>query len=215
MLIFAVLGLSFAIAGLEPQTVPGPLPKAGSTTLLITIAYCISFVSSLLTTVLIVHRLWRVERDLHGRASKGLTSVDTPQNLRDSQRQSRSRLGQMMILVIESGIMFTATEFFSMMAFALKSNVCYIAIYTDIQIIPIAFNLIVIRSHMAKDKNFEEEMSRSWAVAAPPNVESLWSSEEDSNGMLRLRSQGSSALLLQHTPSPSTPNDSLVHSMNL
>ncbi|KAE9398812.1 hypothetical protein BT96DRAFT_976221 [Gymnopus androsaceus JB14] len=211
MLFFAVLGISFTIAGLEPETVPGPLPKAGRTTLLIAIVYSISFVSSLLTTVLIVHRLWRVERDLHKQGSTGLTSIDTPQNLRDSQRQGRSRLGQVMVLVIESGIMFTTTECFCMMAFALKSNMSYIAVYMDIQVIPIAFNLIVIRLSLAKDENFEEDMSRSWAVAVP---ESSWNSEEGNRGMLRLRSRGSSALPLRH-PSPSMPNDSLVRSMDL
>ncbi|KAE9383514.1 hypothetical protein BT96DRAFT_1009083 [Gymnopus androsaceus JB14] len=215
LLFFAVLGISFTIAGLEPETVPGPLPKAGKTTLMIAIVYCISFVSSLLTTVLIVHRLWRVERDLHKQASKGLTSADTPQNLRDSQRQGRSRLGQVMLLVIESGIMFTTTEFLSMIAFFLKSNMCYIATYTDIQVIPIAFNLIVIRLSLAKDENFEEDMSRSWAVAVPPNAENSWSSEEGSRGMLRSRSRGSSTLPLEKIPSPSTPNDSLVRSMDL
>lgn len=117
---------------------------------MIAIVYCISFVSSLLTTskrvplhvdtgtdfprlhfkVLIVHRLWKVEKNLQRQASRGLTSSNTPENLRNSQHQSRSRLGQVMVLVIESGIMFTTTEFFCMLAFALQSNMAYIATYT-------------------------------------------------------------------------------------
>ena len=73
----------------------------------------------------------------------------------------------------------------------------------------------MIRLSLAKDEKFEEDMSRSWAVAVPPNAESSWSSEEGSRGMLRLRYRGSSTLPLEKIPSPSTPNDSLVRSMDL
>lgn len=82
----------------------------------------------LTSKVLIVHRLWTVERDLN-RQSQELTSVDTPQSLRDSQPQARSPLGKIMIIIIESGIMFTTTECFCMITFALESNLSYVATY--------------------------------------------------------------------------------------
>jgi hypothetical protein len=202
ILFLAVLGLSFTIAGLEPETVPGPLAQAGTTTLMIAIVYCISFVSSLLTTVLIAHRLWKVDRDLHHMQSSRVSSA-TPRNLRLEPR--RSRIGQAMLLVIESGIMFTTTEFFSMLAFFLKSNMCYVATYTDIQVIPIAFNLIVIRLHMAKEENFEETMSQSWAVAArnpPTDIEtSRYSQGSHAILSLRFRSTGSASASSPEDPS--------------
>ncbi|KAE9387932.1 hypothetical protein BT96DRAFT_1025649 [Gymnopus androsaceus JB14] len=100
---------------------------------LITAAYASGCLTSLLTTVLIVFRLWKLDREV----SRYIVA-----------NELREGLGKVIFLIIESGIMFTSTELFSAISSAFESDAGFVAVAMDMQVIPIAFNLIIIFPHM-------------------------------------------------------------------
>ncbi|KAK7028735.1 carboxylic ester hydrolase [Favolaschia claudopus] len=87
---------------------------------------------NIMTTSLIVLRIWMVERQ---NKSLGI-----------SENRPRSTLGRAMRNIIESGAIYTAASIFTLVTEALESNLTYPASGIEIHSVGITFNLILIRA---------------------------------------------------------------------
>ncbi|KAF9461131.1 hypothetical protein BDZ94DRAFT_1299406 [Collybia nuda] len=101
--------------------------------------YAASISLNILTTTLIVIRIWRVEREKSH-------YVYQTNSTRRSPRCERTRLGQFMRVVIESGLIITLSSLISVITYVTGSNSVYATSDVLVQNIGIAFNLIIIRA---------------------------------------------------------------------
>ncbi|KAF9463941.1 hypothetical protein BDZ94DRAFT_1137148, partial [Collybia nuda] len=101
--------------------------------------YAASIALNILTTTLIVIRIWRVEREK-------AQFVYQTNSTRRSPRHGQTRLGKLMRVVIESGLIITVTSLISVITYVAGSNSIYATSDVLVQNIGIAFNLIIIRA---------------------------------------------------------------------
>ncbi|KDR67462.1 hypothetical protein GALMADRAFT_1087002 [Galerina marginata CBS 339.88] len=87
---------------------------------------------SLITTSLLVWRIWRVERDNH-RNHVGSGSMHT------------GYLRDVIGIIVESGLLYSAVAFITGVTNAVRNNSMFIVSSAEMQIVGIAFNLIIIR----------------------------------------------------------------------
>ncbi|KAJ6629582.1 hypothetical protein B0H10DRAFT_1985979 [Mycena sp. CBHHK59/15] len=100
--------------------------------------WVMTIVVNIITTALIVVRIWRVDRDVGGfryNSSSQSQSVRPP-----------SRLQRVIRIVVESGLMYTVAALITFITFTANSIAVYVATDLIIQVVGIAFNLIIIRS---------------------------------------------------------------------
>lgn len=93
---------------------------------------------NVITTVLIVFRIWRVDSES--------TKYRRFQR-QESRKPKPTTLHSIIRIIVESGLLYTATAVISFCTYVTNSNAFYIATSLETQIIGIAFNLIVIRAH--------------------------------------------------------------------
>ncbi|TCD61071.1 hypothetical protein EIP91_009075 [Steccherinum ochraceum] len=90
---------------------------------------------NVIATGLIVYRIWSVEH----------RSKDFIICSRDSSGRKESALKRAMRIIIESGVLYTVSVFLFFVTFLAKNNAQYATSHAVVQIIGIAFNMIIIR----------------------------------------------------------------------
>ncbi|KAF9068116.1 hypothetical protein BDP27DRAFT_1327963 [Rhodocollybia butyracea] len=112
----------------------------------ITAACAISLVNNIITTGFIVHRIWIVEKEnsLYATQTRAASGAHFPDLFRRSAHR-KTRLQRVIRIIIESGLLYTATDFITFITFLVRSNSFYAISDVELQILSIAFNLIIIR----------------------------------------------------------------------
>jgi len=106
-----------------------------------TLLWCLTVVVNILTTGLLVWRIWSVDRSnkRHGIQDSG---------------SGQSTLTRVIRIIVESGLIYTVSAFISFVTYVTGNNTIYIITGVDIQTVGIAFNLIIIRaSHLSKQQS--------------------------------------------------------------
>ncbi|KAF9460429.1 hypothetical protein BDZ94DRAFT_1324126 [Collybia nuda] len=145
LLWLACLGLGISVIYFESTLHSRILVNANQLVPLITAYLAGTIVLNVITTFLIVWRLWRVERtnrrhgllDASGVRSQ-LFSVET------SKR--RSKLMDVAFTLVESGMIYTVTTVITFITYVVKNNAVYVVSSVGVQAVGIAFDLIIIRS---------------------------------------------------------------------
>ncbi|KAF8191516.1 hypothetical protein K438DRAFT_1830649 [Mycena galopus ATCC 62051] len=116
------------------------LITSGSLHPLIVAFWVLTITQTALTTGLIVFRIWRVEQE-----NAPFVYNTNP----SSPHKQQSRLRQVMRVIIESGIMYTAIASLTFITEMANSNSTYGVSDVEVQIVGITFNLIIIRAGRA------------------------------------------------------------------
>ncbi|KAJ7452120.1 hypothetical protein B0H11DRAFT_2074364 [Mycena galericulata] len=110
----------------------------------VTIAFWVlTIVQNMLTTGLLIFRIYKVDRQ-NARFAYHSTS---------SANQGPTRLGRVTRILLESGLMYTVVALITFVTFITDSNSAYGTSDVEVQVVGIAFNLIIIRA----DGRAEEE----------------------------------------------------------
>ncbi|KAF9074016.1 hypothetical protein BDP27DRAFT_1317860 [Rhodocollybia butyracea] len=133
------------------------LTVAADTQAAITAAWSMSLATNIITTGFIVYRIWRVDREssLYGLQTQMPASVQESPGL---FRRRKTALQRVIRIIIESGLMYTIVAFITFITFILGSTAFYFLSNAELQILSIAFNLIIIRV------NTQPSGSESYAV---------------------------------------------------
>ncbi|PPQ99838.1 hypothetical protein CVT24_009632 [Panaeolus cyanescens] len=115
----------FVQATLEDSS--GALLNASSLVPFITSMLCLTLATNVLTTSLIVHRIWKIRREVRHR----------------STIHSQSPLTSVLIVLIESGLMYTCSIVILFGLYMASNNAQYGVSNAVVQIIGITFNLII------------------------------------------------------------------------
>ncbi|KAF9531388.1 hypothetical protein CPB83DRAFT_848945 [Crepidotus variabilis] len=99
----------------------------------ITTFWALTITLNILTTTLLVYAIWIVE-------------VNNKRLRISRQGSSPSSLGQIIRYIIESGLLYTITSLMTFITVVTHSNGNYVITSAEIMIVPIAFNLIIIRT---------------------------------------------------------------------
>ncbi|KAF9016261.1 hypothetical protein BDZ89DRAFT_1166345 [Hymenopellis radicata] len=115
---------------------------------LITAFWVLTITLNITATSLIVLRLWKVDREsslyTYRSGSETGSSVLT-------RARPRSNLRRAMIIIIEAGAMYTAVAVIACGTYIGGSNAAYFTSDVEVQIVGIAFNLIIIRASQKID----------------------------------------------------------------
>ncbi|KAJ3817579.1 hypothetical protein F5880DRAFT_1438508, partial [Lentinula raphanica] len=117
----------------------------------ITASWSMSLANNIITTGLIVYRIWRVDRS---NTQNGIwQGQETTMSIQRSdqfsshtkRRKRTSKLQEVIRIIIESGMMYTTIALISFITFEIGSSSAYATSDVELQILSIAFNLIIIR----------------------------------------------------------------------
>ncbi|KAJ7586072.1 hypothetical protein C8J56DRAFT_946099 [Mycena floridula] len=114
----------------------------------------ITIVQNIITTSLIVWRIWRVDREN--------AKFRAP-----SSHSSPTKLQKVMRIVIESGLMYTTFAIISFVTYVTNSNSFDVTTDMEIPIIGIAFNLIIIRANSQAGQETEYTMPQTGQTSIP------------------------------------------------
>ncbi|KAJ7036754.1 hypothetical protein C8F04DRAFT_1394021 [Mycena alexandri] len=100
--------------------------------------WVLTIVLNILTTGMLVFRIWKVDREsarfaYRTASSSGITTRP-------------SRLKQAMRIIVESGLLYTTVALITFITYITNSNSAYATSDVEVQIVGIAFNLIIIRA---------------------------------------------------------------------
>ncbi|KAJ8474833.1 hypothetical protein ONZ45_g15815 [Pleurotus djamor] len=104
-----------------------------------------TLIQNVLTTALIIWRIWRVDRET-ARYISTMRAAGSLTQQSSGQPRPSTRLQQVIRIVIESGLILTITAIVSTAVYVTNSNSFVIVGNAQVQVIPIAFNLIIIRA---------------------------------------------------------------------
>ncbi|KAJ4473569.1 hypothetical protein J3R30DRAFT_3684633 [Lentinula aciculospora] len=112
----------------------------------ITAGWTMSLTNNIITTGIIVYSIWRVDKSnilygIHAQES----AIQESRSLFGSKKRQRTKLQNIIRIVIESGMIYTTTAFITFITFVVGSNSFYPTSDAELQILSIAFNLIIIR----------------------------------------------------------------------
>ncbi|KAJ7983269.1 hypothetical protein DFH06DRAFT_1081455 [Mycena polygramma] len=116
--------------------------------------WCLTISQNLLTTGLLVYRIYTIDKE-NSRFAYHSNS---------SGNKAPSRLRRVMRIILESGLMYTVTAIVTFITFISGSNSAYATSDVQVQIVGIAFNLIIIR---ADADRHAEGTSRSGGTIMP------------------------------------------------
>ncbi|KAF9448966.1 hypothetical protein P691DRAFT_703990 [Macrolepiota fuliginosa MF-IS2] len=105
--------------------------------------FAITAMQNILTTSILVWRIWRVEKETEKYIYNGSIMVHQPRHLR-----------RVMRVLAESGAFYSATAFTTFLVGVIRSNAVYPASDMALQAAGIAFNLILVRSSARRDQQF-------------------------------------------------------------
>lgn len=119
--------------------------NAGKLQPLITSFLACSIALNIITTGLIVYRIWSVD-EVNRKMNfvPGWSSSDRPS--RTPYNHSSSRLRKAMLIIVESGALYTGTSIITFVAYLSKSNSSYATSDVEVQMAGVAFSLIIIRA---------------------------------------------------------------------
>ncbi|KAJ3795663.1 hypothetical protein GGU11DRAFT_212724 [Lentinula aff. detonsa] len=123
----------------------------------ITSGWTLSLVNNIIATGLIVYRIWRVDRESSMYAMQSNSSRSRAFFSRSSQR---TRLQNVTRVIIESGFLYTTIALITFITFLTGSNSFYAASDAELQILSIAFNLIIIRISTRPEENHSVQTSK-------------------------------------------------------
>ncbi|KAJ3753680.1 hypothetical protein EV360DRAFT_87554 [Lentinula raphanica] len=130
----------------------------------ITSGWTLSLVNNILATGLIVYRIWRVDKE----SSVYAIQSDSSRSRAFFSRSShRTRLQIVTRVIIESGFLYTAIALITFITFLTGSNSFYAASDAELQILSIAFNLIIIRISTRPEENYSAQTSRPHRPSFP------------------------------------------------
>ncbi|KAJ7907203.1 hypothetical protein B0H13DRAFT_2332589 [Mycena leptocephala] len=112
--------------------------------------WALTIVINVLTTAflgLIVARIWKINSGTKD------TLYASESQTRSSRRPS-NKLQRVMRIVIESGILYTGTSLITFVSYITNSIAVYVTTDVEVQIIGIAFNLIIIRAAQTSQENY-------------------------------------------------------------
>ncbi|KAF7332999.1 hypothetical protein MVEN_02406200 [Mycena venus] len=101
--------------------------------------WALTIVINVVTTGLIVVRLWRINH-----RTKDLLYRSESQ--RGSGRSPSTKLQRVMRIIVESGLLYTGTSLITFITYVTNSVAVYVTTDIEVQVIGIAFNLIIIRA---------------------------------------------------------------------
>jgi len=132
----------------------GDLLNADSLAPFITAMLCLTLAMNALTTSLIVHRIWKVQRKLNRRSAFALTE-GTP-------------LKRVLVVLIESGLMYTLSIVILFGLYMAGHNAQYGVSNSVVQIIGITFNLIIssVDRHKSEHSSSSATGTNSHIVAS-------------------------------------------------
>ncbi|KAJ3816852.1 hypothetical protein F5880DRAFT_1493820 [Lentinula raphanica] len=107
----------------------------------ITANWSISLANNIITTGVIVYKIWSVDRS------------NTLNGMWQGQISLRTELQNVIRIIIESGMMYTAIALITFITFLVGSSSFYPTSDVELQILSIAFNLIIIRARTRPDPN--------------------------------------------------------------
>ncbi|KAJ3753681.1 hypothetical protein EV361DRAFT_954704 [Lentinula raphanica] len=112
----------------------------------ITAGWTMSLVNNIITTGIIVYRIRRVDKSnvLYGIQGQEST-IQGNHGLFGRKNRKRTRLQNVIRIIIESGMMYTTIAFITFITFVVGSSSFYATSDAELQILSIAFNLIIIR----------------------------------------------------------------------
>ncbi|KIK61736.1 hypothetical protein GYMLUDRAFT_73243 [Collybiopsis luxurians FD-317 M1] len=150
------LGLAIFVVYLEASagnphvllTGPGSL---SSLTPSITAGWTMSLVNNILATGLIVYRIWQVDKNSSMYAAQ---SVPSSHGF-FSRSGKRTRLQNVIRIIIESGGLYTVMALITFITFETGSASFYPTSDAELQILSIAFNLIVIRISSRPEEKYD------------------------------------------------------------
>ncbi|KAJ3795664.1 hypothetical protein GGU11DRAFT_212782 [Lentinula aff. detonsa] len=133
----------------------------------ITAGWTMSLANNIITTGIIVYRIWRVDRTnaLYGIQTQE-SSLQGTHGLFGRSKRRRTKLQNVIRIIIESGLMYTTIAFITFITFVVGSNSFYPTSDAELQILSIAFNLIIIRIS-TRPSSSESYHSASAQLAAP------------------------------------------------
>ncbi|KAJ7326169.1 hypothetical protein DFH08DRAFT_884978 [Mycena albidolilacea] len=106
--------------------------------------WALTIVINIITTGLIVARMWRINRGTQD-------IIYRPE--RRGPRPSTT-LQHIMRIVIESGLLYTGTSLITFISYVTNSVAVYVTTDIEIQVIGIAFNLIIIRAALSPKESY-------------------------------------------------------------
>ncbi|KAF7353728.1 hypothetical protein MVEN_01058000 [Mycena venus] len=120
--------------------------------------WVLTIAQNILTTGLIVLRIWRVDRQNAPFAYHSNSS---------SAKHQQSRLREVMRIIIESGLMYTTIALLTFITDMVNSNSTYGVSDVEVQVVGITFNLIIIR---ADRRAADEEASKVGSTTVPLHI---------------------------------------------
>ncbi|KAJ6586261.1 hypothetical protein DFH09DRAFT_1431952 [Mycena vulgaris] len=127
------------------------LITSGSLQPLVTSFWLLTITLNVLTTALLVFRIYRVDRQNSRFAFQTASNQYRP-----------SRLRKVMRIIVESGLMYTVVAFITFITYIVNSNSSYGVSDVEVQVVGIAFNLIIIRTEV--QSTVDERGSRNTSV---------------------------------------------------
>ncbi|KAF9477033.1 hypothetical protein BDN70DRAFT_881672 [Pholiota conissans] len=127
----------------------------------ITLFWAVTITLNIITTGLLVYRIWKV--DSSGR--KYLMSNGTG-------KSGSGRLRSVMRIIIESGLMYSAIALITFVCVIVGNNAVYVTSDMEVQIVGIAFNLILVRTanFYSKSDGTTIDPSRGTAQSLPLQI---------------------------------------------
>ncbi|KAJ3878312.1 hypothetical protein F5051DRAFT_232493 [Lentinula edodes] len=123
----------------------------------ITSGWTMSLVNNILATGLIVYRIWRVDQE---NSAYAVQSVSSRSRAFFGRSSRRTRLQNVTRIIIESGFLYTTIALITFITFLTGSNSFYATSDAELQILSIAFNLIIIRISTRPEENYSVQTTR-------------------------------------------------------
>jgi hypothetical protein len=125
----------------------------------ITSWWTLSLFNNLFSTGLIVYRLWRVDKNNSLYAVP--ESVPSSQGFFNGRYSKRTRLQRVIRIIVESGLLSATASLITFVTYLSNSNAFYPTSDAELQILSIAFNLIIIRIHSHPNEDYSMHSGRS------------------------------------------------------
>ncbi|KAJ7037807.1 hypothetical protein C8F04DRAFT_1329070 [Mycena alexandri] len=122
--------------------------------------WVLTIVQNILTSALLIFRIWRVDQQNTQFVYGGTGSSD---------KKRQSQLRRVIRVILESGLLYTTMAFLSFVTFAVNSNSTYGVSDVHVQMVGITFNLIIFRA----DRRAVEEQTMMKGATATLHLQVL------------------------------------------
>ncbi|KAF5339700.1 hypothetical protein D9758_014905 [Tetrapyrgos nigripes] len=140
-------------------------------TAVITSAWSMSIANNIMTTGLIVWFIRRVDRH-NALYAMQTSSLNNSSGNRRLFRRKRTRLQNVIRIMIESGLMYTVTAIIAFITFVTGNNSFYATTDVELQVLAIAYNLIIIRVSSRPPEDYSMKSTVATATIPLHNMNS-------------------------------------------